>query len=175
MAHRTALRIALALAALAAFGAGALRRAEPRTAYVQWAGHDSKVLHESYQLIRDEPAWRALWESRAGKSEYRNFAPKIDFTQCCIAAFFRGPSNNEDGEILQSITTEPDRVVLRFVPSTFQTASFNGEDHGINTVPFGIWVIPATDKPVVVEEGRMRLGLKAEEIVYKEVHRFEAR
>ncbi len=96
----------------------------------------------------------------------RHLAPHVDFDRYLIIAYFRGPSTNRDGEVLTSITTtavQPERpmkqqqisaadfypprqpplyTILRFEPSTYQTASFDGPDKGVATTPYGIWLIP---------------------------------
>lgn len=177
MMRRFALIAGLAIAAAALAAGATFRTRAPTRPYVQWVGHDSKMAHESVLLIRDEPSWLALWESHTGKPHGegaigRHAAPKIDFTQCAVVAFFRGPSTNEDGEILDSIQSEKDRVILRFESSGFQTFGLDGSGGAVKTTPYGIWVIPATDKPIVIEEGKREL--KNEPLTWKEVKRFDA-
>jgi len=147
---------------------------------VQWAGHETKSNQRGFSLITDETAWRQLWTSHAGLefghgAVFRNYAPLIDFDRGFIVAYFRGPSTNEDGEILVSIAELPDQIRLRFERSSFQTASFDGTDHGMKTTPYGIWLVPkpagGIAVPIVIEEARR--GLKDEPITWKEVHRIE--
>lgn len=175
-------RTVIACVALAGtFAAAALIRREPQPthAYVQWAGPDSKIDTPGFQLIRDEAAWETLWRAHTGKPrapgiEDRHATPKIDFTQCLVVACFRGHDTNEDGEILDSILTSDAGTRLRFESASFQT--FGEVDGGaVRTTPFGIWVIPITCKPITIEEAHRRLGLKEEELVWKEAKRFDSR
>jgi hypothetical protein len=172
------IRAALPLATLALLPLLFAFAAAPRTQdlarpYVQWVGPESKYT-TGFHLIRDDKAWTNLWSIHAGlpKIENRHAVPKVDFNQCIVVAFFRGPSTNEDGEELQSFGQEPDLLRLRFESSTFQTSGTDGRGGSVDTHPFGIWVLPGTKTQIVIEEGRRTL--KDQPITYKEVHRFPA-
>lgn len=171
--------IVLSILAAAAVAA-AVARPDPAIShpYVQWVGPDSKIDHADFQLIRDEAAWNTLWQSHTGKppapgTEGRHAAPKIDFAQCAIVACFRGRATNEDGEVLESILTTNDGLRLRFESSGFQTFGPGPDGGAVKTTPYGIWVIPATSKPIIVEEARREL--KDEPVTWKEVKRFDSR
>jgi len=162
-------------------GAAILGRAGPGQTlpYVQWAGADSKRTEPGFVFIRDEAAWRALWGSHTGTDTTlggamrRHVAPDVNFERCAVVAFFRGRTTNVDGETVHEVDESPERVRVRFIADTFQTASFDGPDHGVATTPYGIWVIPATNKTIVIEEGRR--SLINDPVKWVEVKRFDAR
>lgn len=143
--------------------------------YVQWCGPTSS--HPAgFVRISSESEWTRLWAAHTATPDKpgaltRHAAPKIDFSQCIVIAYFRGPSTNRDGEVLSSIITTPDSTTLRFEPSTFQTSGgLNSDDGGaVKTTPFGIWVIPATANPIIIEEARRTL--KSAPLTHHEVAR----
>ncbi len=147
--------------------------------FVQWAGAESA--HEAgFVLVRDEAAWRALWGSHTGQAGAgggamnRHAAPEVNFDRCVVVAFFRGPSTNEDGEVVRAVDEVGGRVRVRFSCDSFQTASsLDGKGGAVQTTPFGIWVLPATEKGIVIEEGTAEL--KDRPLEWREVKRFEAR
>jgi len=174
-------RRALVVLALVPFllAAAALKPAERESLpYVQWVGHDSKS-PAGFQLIRDDAAWKTLWSTHTGAAAShtpptRHAVPKVDFTQCMVIAYFRGPSTNRDGEELTSVSIDKDLSRCRFIGSTFQTSGgLEGGGGAVSTQPYGIWVLPRASTPIVIEEGRR--GLKSDPIQWKEVHRFAAR
>lgn len=165
-----ALGVGGVLASTLPWGGGGVERP-----YVQWAGAESA--HEAgFVLVRDEGAWRELWGAHRGKDAGaggamdRHAAPEVNFDRCVVVAFFRGPATNEDGEVVRAVDETPEEVRVRFSSDGFQTASFDGADHGVATRPFGIWVLPATSKAIVIEEGTAEL--KDEALKWREVKRF---
>ncbi len=150
---------------------------EPERALVQWAGAASK--HPAgFALVLDQAAWRALWSAHTGSPAShsppgRHAAPIIDFTRCMVVAWFTGPTTNTDGVLLETVAVGKDLVRLRVEHSTFQTAGQDGRGGAVDTTPFGIWVIPRSDAPIVVEEARR--SLKRDPVTWVEVHRFKGR
>ncbi len=129
-----------------------LRPDAPQSPAVQWVGPDSKH-PPGFVLIQSDQDWRDLWTAHTGLSS-RHAAPKVDFTRYTIVAYFRGPSPNRDGEVLQSILHDSEGTILRFESSTFQSLSLDGPDRGSPAASYGIWLIPRTLGPIIVEEGR---------------------
>ena len=177
MTRRTCLLAALLPTILLAASGLGFRSPGPEPAAVQWVGSDSK--HEpGFVLVQTEQDWRILWAAHTGLASDagthgaldRHFAPKVDFARFSVVAYFRGPDTNRDGEVLQSILREPDQTTLRFEPSNFQTASFDGENRGVPTTSYGIWLIPRTAGSIAVEEARW--GTMVEPMHYVEVARF---
>jgi hypothetical protein len=173
-----ALRIAIVASVCASLLGGTLCGPEQESLpYVQWIG-DSSGHEAGFVLARDESQWRALWAAHSGVpaahgAMKRHAAPEVNFERCLVVAYFRGPTTNEDGEVVRAVDETADAVRVRFSAHTFQTASFDGTGGAVSTTPFGIWVLPLTDKPIVIEEGRT--GLKADPLTWREVHRFEGR
>ncbi|MBL9030155.1 MAG: hypothetical protein JNM80_00430 [Phycisphaerae bacterium] len=145
---------------------------EPRPPMVQWIGHESK--HPAgFVVVRDDEAWRALWGKHTGRpaddrgAMHRYIAPRIDFERCMVVGHFAGPSVNADGEVAASVRETAEHLVIRFVSSTFQSAGPGGG--GANTTPFGLWVVPASSLPILIEEGRH--GGKQGALVWEEAAR----
>lgn len=122
---------------------------------VQFVGHDSRITTARLLVVRDEAAWRALWSEHTGDASpavppRRHRAPIIDFSRCMVVASFAGSTINRDGMIASSVQNADEEIRLRVVDSSFQTAGF-GEDRGVHTTPFGMWVIPASNRPIIIE------------------------
>lgn len=182
---RTRLAAFATIAALAAamFAGGLQQKEAPPLAappLVQWCGHQTKSPQTGFVVVRDEATWQKLWSAHTGGTPdgggamERHGSPKIDFGRCCVVAYFHGAAVNTDGEVAESVSDLADRVVVRFEPSTFQTASFDGNGGAEHTRPFGIWVIPATTKAIAIEEATRPNHLKSDAIEWREVKRFEA-
>jgi len=150
----------------------------PTPPLVQWAGFTSK--HEpGFFLIQGQADWQKLWFEHSGASpdlqytQYRHIAPKIDFTRAMVVAYFRGPSVNADGEVATSIQDLPDQFLVRFEHSGFQNSGPGPRGGAVDTTPFGLWVIPLTEKPIVIQE--IHRELKDEPSTFREVKRFPPR
>ncbi|MFN0134400.1 MAG: hypothetical protein ACKVW3_17945 [Phycisphaerales bacterium] len=160
--------VLMAGAVVAQQQAGGIGAARPPL--VQWVGHESKHM-AGFVMARDEAAWRKVWAAHTGAdgegAMRRHAAPKIDFERCMVVGRFAGARTNHDGEEAVSVEDRGDAVVVRFMASTFQTSGPDGG--GVATTPFGLWVVPAAKKPVVIEEGRM--GLKGSAVRWEEVAR----
>lgn len=172
--------LTLAWCALAQPGhAAAPARAPAAPPAVQWVGPDTRRTEPGFVLLRDDGAWRSLWAQHTGKpveqsgAQHRYAAPMIDFDRCMALAYFRGPATNSDGEIATSISDDADHITVRFESSGFQTFGSGPEGGAVHTAPYGIWIIPLSSKPVIVEEGTREL--KDEPLKWKEVKRFPAR
>lgn len=142
---------------------------------VQWAGHDTQRRDPGFVVVANAAAWDRLWEEHTGDpigagALHRNKAPKVDFERCVVVAYYRGPSTNRDGETVRDVLETDGRLRVRFVGDTFQTSGPGGG--AVKTRPFGIWVLPRTGKPIVIEEGRH--GLKDEPLRWGEVASFAA-
>lgn len=189
MPHRffrlTTVGIALLAVGAAAAGIGTAQqqssparagRTDPRPPMVQWIGHESK--HPAgFVVVRDDEAWRTLWARHTGKpaddrgAMHRYVAPRIDFERCMVVGHFAGPSVNADGEVAATFHETGDNLVIRFVSSTFQSSGPGGG--GANTTPFGLWVVPASTLPIVIEEGRH--GGKQGALTWEEAARLPAK
>jgi hypothetical protein len=145
---------------------------------ISLVGPNSSIHQRRFERIRDENAWQALWELHAKDAGPRAaqgwlLQPRIDFKNYEVIAFFRGDSTNHNGEVVQTVLTEGSFVVLRFDSITYQTASpLNAPDvsGGVPCTPYGIWVIPRSSKPVVLEENVQ--GLKDKPAQWELQHHF---
>lgn len=144
-------------------------------------GPDSAIQHRRVERIRDEAAWNALWSEHLGEGGPRAaqgwpLPPAIDFARFEVVAFFRGDSSNRNGEIAQDVDTSGDRVRIRFDSLSYQTAVINDgrspgpQRAGANCRPYGIWVIPRTSKPIVLEENVQ--GMKGHPALWRVQHEF---
>lgn len=169
---RCAMVAASVVAAVGVLGAGgAGGRAEERPPCVQWVGHWSERAAPGFVIVRDEAAWRALWADHTGVlakegAMKRHAAPKVDFERWMVVGCFSGVNINGDGEVARSVAEDGGALRVRFVSSSFQTAGPGGG--GVDVRPYGLWVVPATDKPVVVERGHItkdpREGVRWDEV-----------
>jgi len=137
--------------------------------YVAWSGPRSRIETREYSRIRSAEAWIALWARHTGadpekaKDSYYNPAgvPRVDFERCEIVAMFQGSAWNCAGVDFLSAVEGEGRVVLRIAGRFYQT--MGGADEA---APFGLFVLPRTDKPIVLEENVQ--GLKGQPPVWKE-------
>ncbi|MBX3358081.1 MAG: hypothetical protein KF745_06610 [Phycisphaeraceae bacterium] len=153
--------------------------AEPHPALVSLCGPDSAITEgPAYHRIVDADAWKALYLKHLGDRAANAPAPwllppDVDFSRCMVLAIFRGRSTNCNGEFLVSLDDRPDDLLIRFDSHTFQTASFTGEpDRGVPSTPYGIFILPRSDKPIVLEENVQ--GLIGHPPVWKQQYRFPA-
>ena len=167
--YTIALSLAFATAALTGLLALADRHvaADKIRPYVTWSGPDSAIQMPKYECARNEKDWAALWEKHSGAPLKRDnvqqpFMPHVDFEQCVVVAVFKGPGVNSNGVIVSEIVEEPDRILFRYDESTYQVSfGLNDKPRELPKVyPFGIFVLPKTSKPIVLQENTQ--GLKDE-------------
>lgn len=131
---------------------------------VQWSGPHSEVRDGRLIQVTDQKAWARLWAEHRGERAERLIAhgggvaaPRVDFERYLVIAMFRGDTKNRDGEHLVSLEERSNDVRLRFDSYTFQTASFDGPDRGEAASSYGMWLVPRTGKPIVIEENTQGL------------------
>ena len=146
----------------------------PVRPFVSWMGPGSAV--ESAQVVRanTEADWHALWARHMGEKVTKNRfeqvdAPKIDFEQCCVVMVLRGKTFNSDGTRYIAGGETDAQILLRIDEQSYQTASFNGSGGAVDCTPFGIFVLPRTTKPIVVEDNVQ--GLIGKPPIWKEIAR----
>ena len=110
-------------------------------------------MKEGYHRIESEKAWEALWlKHQTGKKERGNSVPnsftfcEVDFKKYMLLAVFQGFGVNRSGYEVHSITEEKDRLVIRVLPNNFQTLFELSK-----TTAWGVFVLPRSTKPVVIE------------------------
>jgi hypothetical protein len=176
MRFTAVLLIGLMLVGFFALPSAALHQSEElcisHRPYVTLAGAESRIEKNGYFRIDTMEKWIALWLEHTGAEKnphygmYYNTAgvPEIDFEKCLVIAIFGGSGWNSAGK--QSITYEEGKnhILFRFDDKSFQTAGPDGG--GKRVTPFGFFVFPASDKPVIVEENVQ--GLIGGKPVWKE-------
>jgi hypothetical protein len=94
-----------------------------------------------------------LWlRHQTGKPEPGNGSPEafqsgaVDFQRCMVVAVFQGEGSNCAGYEIHSITEDKDRILVRVQGQYFQTL-----EEAVVTAAWGVFVLPVSAKPVVVE------------------------
>lgn len=154
---------------------------DPELPAISLVGPNSSIHERRFERIRDENAWKALWAQHArnltpNAAQGWTVAPRVDFKRYEVIAFFRGDALNHSGEVVESIVRGPELTVLRFDSLTFQTASAlnapSSASSGVECSPYGIWVIPRSTRPVIIEENVQ--GMKDHPAVWQQQFRFSA-
>jgi hypothetical protein len=150
---------------------GAARAADSSTGatlrpMVTWSGPDSAIIDPSYLRITSAESWLQLWERHSGKPAQRDnigepFIPQIDFERCMVVAIFKGRKFNSNGVLCVSLAESGGQLVFRFDERTFQTAAAlddtSGRGGAVDVTPYGIFVVPRSNKSLVIEENVQRL------------------
>jgi hypothetical protein len=120
---------------------------------ISLSGRKSGVTKHGYHRLESAKAWDPLWlRHQTGKSEPGNNRPEVfqfgtvDFTRCMVIAVFQGEGINCDGYEVYSILEDKDRVLVRVQGQDFQTGPA-----ATVTEAWGVFVLPRSAKPVVVE------------------------
>jgi hypothetical protein len=128
---------------------------------VEFSGAHSRVDKTTYERITSLKEFRKAYLRHLGKDperfdEYYNpdNVPTIDFDRCMVIAIFQGSSWNSAGVRVMSITEDSDRLLVRFDNRAYQTSGdFNtGDGGGRKVTAYGMFVLPRTDKAIVLEE-----------------------
>lgn len=168
---------ALASATLVLLGGMTTPPATPGGATVRWMGSYSQIEKPRVVLITDGTSWEALWREHMGGTIEKNANgfetwPSVDFSTHCVVGVFAGAAANSNGYEIESVEDLGDIVRVRCDQIQFQTASFDGKDSGCPTTAFGLFVIPRSDRTIVLEENVQ--GLIGGPPVWKERARFPA-
>jgi hypothetical protein len=143
---------------------------------VRWSGARSTIEQPRIERVADAERWAAVWKEHRGAGIETNARdwpvwPEVDFDHCMVLCIFGGRSTNTDGWAIESVEDRGADLLVRYDAMTFQTASFGGEpDRGVSTTPYGIFVLPRSAKPIVMEENVQ--GLIGQPPIWKEKKRF---
>lgn len=154
----------LCLAALS-FGTAAVVQAPQKMAKpgVTFRGEHSSIAKKRYVKITDAQAWAKLWSEHIGKPIKRDYGyyynpnnvPVIDFDRHMVVAIFQGEKWNSAGVKVHEILAG-DELTLRFDDLSYQTTVIEmGDDNTPKqkkSKPFGMFVLPKTDKAIVLQE-----------------------
>lgn len=141
--------------------------------YVTFRSGESKIKTRSYRKVTAFEDWADLWIEHTGAQrhdgKYNWFyneagVPFVDFERCMVIAVFQGEGWNSAGVRVVTVAEEEERILLRFDDQSFQTSGPDGG--GVRVTPFGIFVLPKSEKPVVLEENVQ--GLIGKPPIWKE-------
>jgi hypothetical protein len=151
------IRPILAAALLALVAAGGEER-KPRRPLVAFSGAKSRIEKAECRRVTGRKEWTDLWLRHVGadparQDDFYNEAgvPEIDFDACMVVAVFQGGSWNSAGVEVVSIDEDDARLLVRFD----QTEGPGGG--GVRVNAFGVFVLPRSAKPVVLEENVQNL------------------
>lgn len=140
-------------------GAGAApagREGKATKPYVQWRGAASARTEGGFVRVTTQEQWTALWGEHSGRAPQAAGnpppAPEVDFDQCLVIAYFRANAARTTGERAKEIEDQDQRVVLRFESVRYQVMRAQDAPPERTGTSYGIWVIPRTAKPIVIEE-----------------------
>ena len=135
--------------------------------YISWSGAHSKVAETKYFKITDSKEWEKLWHRHAGE---KSDVPAVNFEVCMVIAIFHGRHFNSAGIVI-TITEEGGQIRFRFDDDSYQTLGDDEKGGAVEVEDYGIFVIPRSTKPLVLEEDVQRLLDKPP--IWKERARFE--
>lgn len=150
---------------------------------VTWIGPKSLIREPKFMRAMNPGQWSQLWEQHAGNppadSVGTPFIPRVNFEKCMAVAIFQGATTNSNGVTIVSIADEANRILIRYDESTYQTSGgpSDGRDGAecrggaVDVTPYGIFVVPRSNKPIVIEENVQ--GLKDEPVRWKERAKLE--
>jgi hypothetical protein len=153
--------------------------ATPNGVLVTFAGADSRIDKSKYVRITTAEDFQILYMRHLGKDpkEYDAYynphgVPTIDFDRCMVIAVFQGRTWNVAGVYVKTIDERDGHVVVRFDDRSYQTSGSDSGGGARSATPYGIFVLPRSDRPVILEENVQRyIGGEPE---WKERARFEA-
>ena len=138
---------------------------------------DSHVTVQRYERIESMKDWVRLWLEHRGEKPFPydpnagirwQLPVRIDFEHYMVVAIFQGKSVNVDSLKIVSITEEEKQLVLRYDENSYQTfgkvhdddpdkgnPDKDDPDDG-KVTPYGFFVLPRTEKPIVIEENVQR-------------------
>lgn len=128
--------------------------------YVVLTGTNTHIKARGCSLIATADEWVDLWLRHTGQStegmyfdgKYKYWTnpggvPTVDFTRCVVVALFQGPGLNSEGLDVAAVVTEGEATVLRLAEKWYQSMG-----NGNNAAVYGFFVMPRTDKVLVIEE-----------------------
>lgn len=129
---------------------------------VTFRGEFSKVDETRYLRVTDAETWATLWCEHTGQqAQKRGYGwyynqqqvPIVDFERCMVVAVFGGKCGNTAGYRVEQVL-DGDRWTLRYHANSYQTTVIDPANAKAKppSTPFGMFVLPKTDKKVALEE-----------------------
>jgi len=120
---------------------------------VSWSGAKTGIAEPTCLRITTEKEWRALWLRHIGVEAKSHDAlhndppiPKVDFGTHMVIAIFGGAKDNTQGLRMWSVIETVEQLTLRY------SVQFYNNIKDDPTTPYGIFVLPRSDKKLAVEE-----------------------
>ncbi|MBL9078339.1 MAG: hypothetical protein JNL08_12590 [Planctomycetes bacterium] len=135
--------------------------AAPIVPAVALSGARSAVTESGYHRLRSAADLARVWLAHRGEpapqGDYGWFynragVPEVDFAGFEVVAIFGGTTWNSAGFAVEAIDDTPEQRRIRFDHKHYQTAGVDGDGGGKRATPFGFFVLPRTDLPLVLEE-----------------------
>lgn len=128
------------------------------------SGDDSKILEREYHRVVTLHDWAVLWHRHKGlklSGEYDLFfnhagLPLVDFERYMVLGIFQGKSVNSAGLKAISLSYQTGQIVFKFDDKSFQSTDGPTANATVPS-PYGLFVIPKSDWPMVLEEDVRRL------------------
>jgi hypothetical protein len=151
--------------------------------FLIWTGSNSKVMERGCFRITTREEWTDLWLRHTGQSapalyrsgQFNHWAvpdgvPQVDFTRCVVVAVFQGPKSDSAGFDIAGVVDQGEATMLRLVERWSQSAASSEPTPPVPISVFGLFVLPRSNRPLVVEESvQHHLG---KPLIWKEHVRF---
>jgi len=115
---------------------------KPVSIKAEYTGPESRISKTEYLRIMSKEDMKKLWTRHLGGDD----APVINFEQNMVIAIFKGKHWNSRG-ITANCTQDDETIKFRFDMNYYQTMGGGDE-----VTSYGLFVIPRSTKPVVLEE-----------------------
>ncbi len=115
------------------------------------SGPMSRMPSKRFYLLDTQERLNRVWQRHSGQDGFhsQNPAPNIFEGETMALMIFGGPSSNSNGISISAVDDLGDKVRVRYGHFSFQTAGPDGG--GVHCNPWGLVVLPVTDKPIVIE------------------------
>lgn len=125
---------------------------------VSLAGANSGITKREIHRITKQDDWIRLWQKHKGLEVTGEYdfhydpagLPLVDFQRYMVIAIFQGSGWNSARAKAVSIEDQPEQIVVRYDDKGYQT--FGPDGGGDEVTPYGIFVVPRSNKAVAVGE-----------------------
>ncbi len=154
------LLVIVAAAVLSSAAPQRSRSPEPRPIppILSWSGAFSEIHVPTIERAVNREQWAALWKRHMGRKIERNATnvhviPEIDFDSCMAVAVFSGEMTQSNGNSVATLLEFDDHLLLRYKRLLFEVSVRSGGDARlVDVTPYGIFIVPRSDKRIEVEE-----------------------
>jgi hypothetical protein len=130
---------------------------EPTGALFAMTGPHSEVRTPQFRPVASQEVFDKIWLMHSGDDVTKAaqgwpMIPQIDFKSCYALFIFGGDTTNTNGYRVREVITEDDAITVRYETDSYQTASFDGPDHGNAVRPWAMFLIPTPAGRTVILE-----------------------